>query len=320
MNKRPTAVAIGMFDGVHTGHRYIIERLREIASRNDLEPAVVTFENHPLTVIRPEKIPPVITDIETRKKLIRSLGIDNIIILPFTPQLREMTARRFAEEVLVGHAGASALLLGYDNGFGSDRLRSAEAYREALRGLDMDVYECPPKPGGNVSSTMVRKALQSGDVAAANTLLGHPYTITGTVTHGRQLGRTIGFPTANLSAAVPPVLANGVYAAYIVAPGELYMKPAMLNIGTAPTVNGTDSHAVTIEVHIITDAGTDAELPSELNLYGVRMTVAVMAKLRDEKRFGSLDELRSALETDRATALSILSAQAHPPKPLKQLQ
>ncbi len=297
----PTAVSIGMFDGVHIGHRFILDHLKDYARAHGLEPAVVTFDRHPLAVIRPEAAPPLLSDVDSRVDMIRDCGIDRVIVLPFDATLRRLTAAEFARDILAPRLDARAVMLGYDNGFGSDRLGSPEAYSAALSPLGIDVTACPPYPGEAVSSSIIRRALADGDIATANRLLGRPFTISGTVVPGKQLGRTIGFPTANIAPAPGMALpAAGVYACRVVAPGtNLDGLPAMLNVGTAPTVNGADATRLITEAHIITPDDTPT-----LNIYNKPLTLNVISRLRDEQRFPSIDALTAALATDKARTLA----------------
>lgn len=298
---RPTAVAIGMFDGVHRGHRFLLDRLKAEAERRGFEPAVVTFDRHPKSVIRPDEMPRLLTTVSERVALLTEAGIHNIEVVPFDGDLRRLTAAEFARRVLLEQLEARYLLLGYNNGFGADRLGAVEAYREALAPLGIEVDVCQPLDRLSVSSSAIRRAIADGDMVSAAQMLGRSYDITGTVVKGRQLGRTIGFPTANLRVAGDKLLPRpGVYAA------ECFGAPAMLNIGTAPTVS--DGGTMTVEVHIIATSPADASTP--LDLYGKTVAVTVLKRLRDEQRFADLDRLRAALEADRLDALAVWAHRA----------
>lgn len=293
---RPSIVAVGMFDGVHTGHRFILDRLVRLADEEGLCPAVVTFANHPRSVTAPDRQPPMLTDETSRIAFIRSCGVERVLSLPFDEELRRLTAVRFAEKILIPQLQCRAILLGHDNGFGTDRLRDIEDYRAALAPLGIDVYGCSAMPGESVSSTAVRRALSDGDIASVNRMLGREYTVAGTVVHGRHLGSTIGFPTANIDTGMMQLPAPGVYAGRVVEPQTLANLPVMLNIGTAPTVNGLDGRII-VEAHIVSDTPLG-------ELYGQRLEIAVLARMRDERRFASLDELTSALAADRRRLLT----------------
>lgn len=297
-----TIVAVGMFDGVHRGHAYLLGRLCHTARAMEVQPAVVTFPRHPLSAISPETAPKLLMEPDRKVQLIQRLGVSAVTMLDFDSKLRQLTARRFASDILIPRLNAKAVMLGFDNGFGSDRLRTPEQYGDTLRPLGIEVVSCPPLGDLDVSSSAVRDALCRGDVRRAAFLLGRPYALCGTVVRGRQLGRTIGFPTANIDVA-PNILipAQGVYAAYAIVGG--IRLPAMVNIGCNPTVND-DAARVTVEAHIITDRG--AVHTSLGDLYGTRLCLLMTDRLRDETRFDSVDDLRAALQADRLRALQLL--------------
>ena len=284
-----------MFDGVHRGHRFVLEQLRHIADEQGYDPAVITFSNHPKSVITPGKAPKLLSSVEARIDRILETGIDDILILEFDEELMKLAAAEFARIFIKDNLKGDAVLLGYDHSFGSDRLKGAENYRKALAPLGMKVFECPAMPGEKVSSSMVRRALETGDIEKANGLLGYKFRIEGEVVHGKQLGRTIGFPTANILAD-PKVMVplTGVYA------GLSDNIPVMLNIGHAPTVNNTSESPITIEAHLIDNSG------KELDLYGKNIAIDLFRRLRDEKRFDNLESLREALEADRLNTLKAL--------------
>lgn len=333
MDRTKAIVAVGMFDGVHAGHRYILDFLKAKADELGLTPVVVTFSNHPLSVIRPDRVPPVLTTPRQRLDFIREAGIDNVIMTPFDENLRKLTAARFITDFLQPRIDVKAVVLGYDNNFGSDRMTELQDYRRSLEPLGVEVFKCSRFPERQVSSTLIRRALADGEVALANAMTGRPYTLGGMVVTGKQLGRTIGFPTANIAPDAPVILREGVYAAQVIEPLPLAGLPAMLNIGRAPTVNGDGT--LTVEAHIIlpdktsgvqnlpTGATLDlygekttlakldlyGEKPTRaaLDLYGEKLTLAVLERLRDERRFDSLDALRQALADDRARTIRIVA-------------
>lgn len=298
---KPSIVAVGMFDGVHAGHRHILSRLRSLADRLDYAAAVVTFVNHPLSLICPDREPPLISETNDRIEKMLELGVDDVLALVFDDQLRHLTVGEFAKLILIPQLNAKAVLLGYDNNFGHDHPKDLEGYRQILEPMGIEVYGCDEFPDYRVSSTMIRKLLSEGKIEDANRKLGHPYVISGEVVKGRQLGRTLGFPTANIVPDGPVALREGVYAAQVVAPENLEGLPAMLNIGTAPTVNGDAENKVTVEAHIIATPWHD------LDLYGLDVAVAPIKRLRDEHRYPTLDALRAALDADRQATLDALS-------------
>lgn len=295
-----TIVAVGMFDGMHTGHQFVLQHLKDKAQELGLTPVVVTFANHPLSLIRPDNVPGQLMPTDTKIEMIKAEGIENITVLEFDERLRNLTARRFAERILVPSLNARALVLGYDNTFGSDRLAGADEYREALAPCGIEVYECAKKKGRDISSSLIRAAVREGRLDDAAEMLGRPYTIGGTVKQGRQLGRTIGFPTANIDTEKRLLPLPGVYAARVARCDEPTVAglPAMLNIGTAPTV--TDGGTITAEAHIISDKPVG-------ELYGKHIELELLGRLRDEKQFESLDVLKMALEEDRRAVLTMVA-------------
>lgn len=269
---------IGFFDGVHTGHRYLISRLREEAARRGLDSAILTFEQHPETILcgTPK---PLLTTFEERTALLKAEGVTEIFCFNFSV-IQMMTAEEFMR-ILVGNCGVSVLLMGYDHHFGSDHLASFADYQAAAARVGLTILPIEQAPEGDVSSSKIRRALCRGAIESANIMLGYPYTLTGTVVHGRGLGRTIGFPTANIVLPADKILpANGVYAV------EADGMPALLNIGTNPTVG---DNAITLEVHIPDFVG---------DLYDQPLSIRLLRFIREEKRFDSLDALKDQIRQD----------------------
>ncbi len=280
----------GTFDGVHRGHRYALRLLADRAAAAGLRPMVVTFEAHPMHSIAPGKAPAALTTAAEKERLLRESvpGIE-VVTLPFD-SIRGMTGADFAA-MLHDRFGVEALAMGFNNHIGCDR--ATEATLAASSPIPVSTLpECPLA----TSSSAVRAALAEGDVARAAVLLDRPYSYTGTVVHGRALGRTIGFPTANIESSDPSLMlpARGVYAVdAILADGSRHR--AMANIGHRPTVD-SDTAPDTFEVHII-DCDAD--------LYGQTVRIDFLARLRDEQRFDSIDELKEALDRDRHRALAL---------------
>ncbi len=287
----PSAASIGTFDGVHRGHRLVVEMLLKEADERGLRPLIFTFDRHPLRVIAPDRAPAMLSDNETRHRLLTATGAREIVV-PFTPELRHLTAREWMM-ILRDRYGVRLLVTGYDNTFGSDgRQLSHDDIAAIGRELGIEVTVAPCLPG--CSSTAVRKALKEGDVVKAAEILGRPYTLGGKVVRGQQIGRTLGFPTANVE---PPswraVPADGVYAAdAVTADGSRYR--AIVNIGRRPTVG--DHLPPTIEANLL---GFDGDL------YGQTLELAFLRRLRDERKFPSLEELRRQLDRDREEAMRI---------------
>ena len=286
---RERVIALGFFDGVHLGHGALLRRAAEEAKKRGCESAVFTFDRPPKEVIT--GIPcPLINSPEDRAELVKRLyGIDEMIMVPFDDEMRTTPWDRFVTDILVGRYGAVHLVAGHDHHFGHKNQGSPELLREkcAELGLGCDIIPAVTIGGVTVSSTHIRKLLEEGDVETARAFLGHPHVLTQTVGHGRQLGRTIGIPTANL-VAPPHVLLpkRGVYAAKITLPdGRAF--GGVTNVGVRPTVN--NGQDVTVEPWILDFDG---------DLYGQAIRVEFFRRLRDERKFESLDALRSQIETD----------------------
>lgn len=293
-----------MFDGVHAGHRYLIDRLKALGD----DPCVVTFSNHPLSVIAPDSAPRLLTTAEEKSQLLSSLGVTPVII-PFDEKLRRLTAAEFTAW-LKSEYGISRLLLGFNNTIGSDVPRSVTELDAVSAATGVAITRAGEYPGGiHVNSTVIRHAICDGDISRANSLMLHPYTLTGTVVSGRQVGRTIGFPTANIRPGNPDKLipAPGVYACIAQeAPSStiLNLKSkilntpslAIVNIGRRPTLNNGDD--ITIEAHI---DGFDGDL------YGRAVTLHFLSKLRDERSFPSLEALSEQISVDLHAARAIFS-------------
>ncbi|MDO5447171.1 MAG: riboflavin biosynthesis protein RibF [Prevotellaceae bacterium] len=274
---------IGFFDGVHLGHAFLIDQIREQAAMLGLTPTVVTFGNHPKGVIAGKEVK-VLTPIDEKTARLTKAGIEHCIVLPFSKELSLMSARDFMM-LLHDKYDVKALLMGFDNGFGRDREQNFSRYEALGKEIGIDVMIAKPLlvKGEKIGSSVIRSLIESGDVEHANALLGYHYSITGTVVEGRKIGRSIGFPTANIRPAAADKLipASGVYAA------EVNGRKAMLNIGANPTV--TNDGQISIEVHII-----------GLNeyLYGQTLTVELIKRIREERRFPSIDALKEQIKED----------------------
>ncbi len=286
-----------MFDGVHAGHRYLLDGLRREGLRRGLEPLALTFSNHPLEVVRPQAAPRLLTSPGEKVELIRALGIARVECIPFDEALRLTPAGDFLD-MLRRRYGVEALLMGFNNRFGHDAPRDFNRYRAlgAARGVEIIAAdECRLEragaPAGAVpSSTAIRRALAEGRLPEAEAMLGRRYRVTGEVVRGKQLGRTIGFPTANVD--VPQwrqLPAPGVYSAMC---GDL---PAMVNIGRRPTVDPAGA-PLNVEAHII-------GLPADADLYGRGLALDFVTYLRGERRFASVEELAAQLREDRENVM-----------------
>lgn len=292
--QRGLIATVGTFDGVHTGHRHLLAELKTHARRLGLRPAAIVLDTHPLQIVRPESAPPQLSTFEERKAAIEAEGVE-VIRLSFTPQARKESSEQFMRRIH-DEMGIKALLVGHDNRFGCDRENGLEHYRECGKQIGLEVIEATCLPG--VSSSAVRRELAAGNIEAGNRLLGRRYELKGTVVDGAHLGRSLGFPTANLrveaeTALVPP---PGVYATLIFADEMGDFRPAMTNIGHRPTVAQTDA-PLTIETHIFDFSG---------NLYGKNVRLQFVGRLRDERRFESLEALTAQLRDDAEAARHIL--------------
>jgi riboflavin kinase/FMN adenylyltransferase len=290
-------VTTGTFDGVHVGHRKIINRLNETAKKIGGESVLLTFHPHPRMVLFPDNHGlELITTMDEKIKLLEEAGVQNLIIHPFTKEFSRTTSLDFIRDILVDKLGTSVLVIGYDHHFGRNREGSFEHLRESgpLYGFQVEEISVQDVDDVAVSSTKIRKALQDGDVLTASRYLAHPYQLCGTVIHGDKLGREIGYPTANIQVddETKVIPANGVYACYVYV-GENKFG-GMLNIGNRPTVNGQMRR---IEVNIF-------EFGEEL--YGQQLVLELKDRIRDERKFGNLEELKERLAIDKKLAEGIL--------------
>lgn len=296
MRSEECVATIGFFDGVHRGHQYLIAKVVSEARRLGLASTVITFDKHPRQVLNADFQPRLLSSLDEKVALIRKMGVDHCVVLPFTKEMAAMTAREFMGEVLAGSVHARLLITGYDNRFGHNREEGFDDY--VVYGKQMGIIVERGNPfvinGVNVSSTVVRSFLSEGEVDMAKLCLGYPYTLSGKVVHGEHIGTDIGFPTANLSIDDPCKLvpANGVYAVKVSLENSPTPMPAMMNIGTRPTFDGK---ATTLEVHILDFCG---------EIYGQRMAVAFERRLREERKFSSIGELRNQLKRDADLVMS----------------
>lgn len=289
-------VTVGTFDGVHRGHRTLLHQLIEEGASLRLRPAVVTFRNHPLALINPAKSPLRLTTEEEKITLLKE-SVDRVIMLDFDHHLRDMTARDFMQ-MLRNAYNVKGLLIGFNNHIGSDRLGYGDELSALGKELGMKILLGNElNDGSAINSSSVRSLVSEGHLDTAVKLIGHPYPISGTVGHGKALGRTIGFPTANLEVTdphklLPPV---GVYAGYVDIDGTRHA--VMVNIGHRPTVDNPGA-PITIEAHIIDYNG---------NLYGKTITLQLLSRIRGEHRFAGIDALREQLARDKAATVAAVS-------------
>ncbi len=293
---RNPVVTIGVFDGIHRGHRAVLARTREMAARKNGEVVVLTFDVHPRKVTTGAP-PPLITSLDHRLLLLGREGVDVTVVLRFDAALRETSAEDFVDDVLLRGIGAVGVVLGHDSHFGHDRRGNVDLLRSLLGPQDIPVESTEPvtlAEGNVVSSSAIRAAVTGGDLAEAGRLLGRTPALFGTVVRGEQRGRTLGFPTANLDMRHELRPGRGVYGARTTIDGQTW--PAVVNIGGRPTFRPEDDVAAadhqpedTVEVHVI---GFDGDL------YGRDLEVTLFDKLRDERRFDGVAALRDQITLD----------------------
>lgn len=284
-------VTLGVFDGVHRGHRALLARARELSARIGGELVVLTFDRHPraITTGRP---PPLITSLPHRLLLLEREGVDTTIVLTFDDELREMPAETFVEEILVGAIDLRALVLGHDSHFGHQRRGNLELCRELLGPRDIPVERTEAvrlDDGRIISSSTIRATVAAGDLSEAARLLGRPPALYGQVVRGEGRGRTLGFPTANLDLRQELRPGRGVYAGRVTLSRRHHA--VAVNIGGRPTFHPEGDAADTVEVHVL-------DLPAETDLYGRFLEVVLYGRIRDEVPFASVDELKAQVAAD----------------------
>lgn len=296
---------IGMFDGVHRGHRFVLHHVCDYAKAHGLASTVITFDRHPREVVHTDWQPQLLTTFEERMRRLEETGIDRCVILPFTKEMAAMSAHDFMS-LMVSRLGVKVLMTGYDNRFGHDRHEGFEDYVRYGEEIGIKVRKLPLANCqlssvnchlSEVSSSVIRRFLEEGDVKKAAEALTYPYRITGEVVSGEHIGTTLGFPTANLQPVNSRKLvpAPGVYAVRcLMEDGRGKILKGMMNIGTRPTFG---EHAQTMEVYILDYEG---------DLYGQTISVEFLERLRDERRFDSKEELMIQLEEDKRRVESLV--------------
>ncbi len=288
-------VCVGFFDGVHLGHRYLLNQLRNIAKERGLTPIVVTFRDHPASLTSPEQCPKLLQSLDQRLNSLAKLGIEYCLLLDFDDKVRSLDALEFMQIYLKDDLNAEVLLMGFDSRFGRERSKEFEFYQHAgikagLEVLKMDRFI---KGVNEFNSSTIRHLLEAREIEIANTQLGYNYSLSGEVVGGYQMGRKIGFPTANirLDSVCKLIPAEGVYVAIATVEGCSYK--AMLNIGIRPTMDNAQQQS--IEVHIF---------DFDKTIYGEKISVELCSYLRNEQKMASIDDLICQLNKDRTKTLT----------------
>lgn len=294
-----SAATIGFFDGVHRGHQYLIRQVVQCAASRGQASLLVTFRRHPRQVMHADYQPQLLSTFEEKCALLAVTGADYCATLDFTMELAALSARQFMADILRDKFGVRTLVIGYDHRFGHDRVAGFADYVEYGRELGMEVVRAEPfsMGGVNVSSSVVRACLCDGEVAMAARCLGRPYALSGTVVEGFHEGHGLGYPTANLQPEDPCKLVpkGGVYAVKVRLQGRQAAFAGMLNIGTRPTLDNGDNRS--IEVYLLDFSG---------DLYGCRLTLDFICRLRDEKKFRNKGELANQLRADEAAVRNLM--------------
>lgn len=293
-DRGPAVVALGTFDGVHRGHRAILATAVDRARALGVPAVACTFDPHPLEVLQPGRAPVPITTLDERLALIAGTGIDGTLVVEFTPEIARIEPEAFVSDVVAGRLRAREVVVGFNHSFGRGARGNADLLRKLGERLEFATHVVQPftVAGVAVSSTAIRAALAAGDVERAATFLGRSYTVTGEVVRGAGRGRQLGFPTANVRPDRPALVRSGVYVGRIDLDGAEH--PAVVNVGVRPTFGET---ALAVEAYVL-DLSAD--------LYGRRVRMTFLHRLRDEAKFPSVEALRRQIEVDVAQARSLL--------------
>ncbi len=291
-------ITIGTFDGVHLGHQAILDEVKKYASEAGSESMVITFEPHPRQVLQPGGDLKILTPLEDKLRLIQDFGVNHVTVAPFTRDFAQLSAETYIKDFLIHDFMPAAIVIGYDHRFGHDRSGDIHLLEEAGQAFNFPVQQIPAHliSDAAISSTRIRKALQKGEVSAAGGMLGRSYALKGKVVKGDQLGRTLGYPTANILAGHPDQLvpAEGVYAVEVIHDKQRF--GGMLSIGTRPTIN--DAGLRSIEVYIF---------DFDKEIYGEQLELLFVQRMRDELKFNGLEALIDALKQDEIDARNILA-------------
>ena len=294
----PAYLAVGVFDGVHLGHQAVVQRAMDDARRESGGHAVaVTFHPHPMKVLRPDAAPRLLTSTAHKLKVLASMGIAQTLVIPFDLEFSRTPPEKFIADLCTACRPLRQICVGYDWSFGKGRAGNVDLLTRLGRTMNFTCVGLPPvvaADGSQISSTLIRAAVEAGELARATELLGREFTILGTVVEGRKLGRTLGFPTANLAAHNEQFPPNGVYAAAAWFGGNEYA--GVVNLGYRPTVNDAEAERL-LELNVFDFDG---------DLYGMEIEVAFRAYLRSERKFAGLDELKAQIGVDVVAARKAL--------------
>jgi riboflavin kinase / FMN adenylyltransferase len=297
VSSKKTILTLGTFDGVHIGHRKILEKLTQNGENGKYESLVLTFFPHPRMVLQDQSEVKLLTTIEEKTELLEKSGIENLVIHPFDENFSKLTASEFVKKVLVDQFHIKKIIIGHDHRFGKDRTANIDDLITFGKQFDFEVEQISAQEieAVSVSSTKIRKELKEGNVTLSNEYLGYNYFLTGTIIKGKQLGRTIGFPTANIRIQEDYKLIpkNGVYIVKSIINQKVVF--GMMNIGFNPTIS---NEKLSIEIHYF-DFGAD--------LYDQKLIVSILKYIRPEQKFDSVDLLKEQLEKDKITSLDYIS-------------
>ena len=295
---KPSVITIGTFDGVHIGHKKIINQLTSISSKNNLISILLSFFPHPKMVLQNDKELKLINTIQEKEGLLNSLNLDYLIIKKFTKEFSRLSALEFVRDILVNKLNAKHIIIGYDHHFGRNRTANIEQLKEFGELYDFKVTEILAQDIDDIaiSSTKIRKALINGEIRLANKFLGYNFFFSGDVVHGNNIGKTISFPTANIKIDAPYKLVpkNGVYIVKTIIDNQITF--GMMNIGYNPTFNGKQK---SIEIHFMN---------FNKNIYDKTLTIEMILRIRNEIKFNSVDDLKKQLEQDKLSTLNYIKS------------